>query len=261
MNRLQSSWKGSRTITKVNLIIGAVLMVVFAYVSITLYFGAASQVRFASNDFPGAKKAATTFLKLSPIERHIGYFNRGTAEATVGQFDNARTDLESALELTPPRDECAVRINLSFVYEKQGDAIVDQDAKKSDELYAQALATLRDAPKECRPDKSEEQKKTEEAQKRVEEKKNPQKPPEGEEQPPDGDQGDKDEKEQDGDQGKGNSGEEEKKPEESEGEGDGQKSETERKKDELRERGKKSEQEQQQPGSDGGSRTTPDKPW
>ena len=62
MNRITRTWSTMRRLSRINLIIGSVLLLVFGYVAVTLYFGAASQVRYSSNDFPGAKKASTAFL-------------------------------------------------------------------------------------------------------------------------------------------------------------------------------------------------------
>src|SRR5699024_9616214 len=76
---------------------------------------------------------------------HIGYFNSGTAEAAVGDYDAAQADLEAALEIAPASAECAVRINLSFVYEKQADEVAGQDPEQSQELYDRSLKTLEDA--------------------------------------------------------------------------------------------------------------------
>ena len=263
MNRITRTWSTMRRVTRVNLIIGSVLLLVFGYVAVTLYFGAASQVRYASNDFPGAKKASTAFLTLSPIQRHIGYYNRGTAEAAVGDFEPARDDLESALDITPVRDECAVRINLSYVYEELADEVADQDPDQSDELYDQSLKTLEDAPKECQPKKSEEKQKSDEAKKRVEDKKA------GEKSKLEG-SGDDSESSEGDDQQNGDSGDGSKKKDKKEGSGEGEeksddsgeKSEEEQKRERLRKRGEDSERDQQQqgPGGDGG-RSAPDKPW
>ena len=263
MNRITRTWSTMRRVTRINLIIGSVLLLVFGYVAVTLYFGAASQVRYASNDFPGAKKASTAFLTLSPIQRHIGYYNRGTAEAAVGDFEPARDDLESALDITPVRDECAVRINLSYVYEELADEVADQDPDQSDELYDQSLKTLEDAPKECQPKKSEEKQKSDEAKKRVEDKKA------GEKSKQEG-SGDDSESSDGDDQQNGDSRDGSKKKDKKEGSGEGEeksddsgeKSEEEQKRERLRKRGEDSERDQQQqgPGGDGG-RSAPDKPW
>jgi hypothetical protein len=67
MNRLKGLWSRLRRITKINLIIGTIAALVFGYIAVTAYFGTASQVRYTSNDFPGAKKAASVFLHLSPV--------------------------------------------------------------------------------------------------------------------------------------------------------------------------------------------------
>ena len=264
MNRITRTWSTMRRLSRINLIIGSVLLLVFGYVAVTLYFGAASQVRYSSNDFPGAKKASTAFLKLSPIQRHIGYYNRGTAEAAVGDFEPARKDLESALEIAPVRDECAVRINLSYVYEKLADEAAGQDPEKTDELYEQSLKTLEDAPKECQPKKSEEQQKSDEAKKRVEDKKA------GEKSKQEGLKATtprvlramirrtatpQNRLEEEGREEGSDEGEEK-------SDDSGEKSEEEQKREKLRKRGENSDREQQQqgPGGDGG-RSAPDKPW
>lgn len=261
MNRLKNLWSRLRRITKINLILGTIFALVFGYIAMATYFGTASQVRYTSNDFPGAKKAATAFLKVSPFQRHIGYFNRGTAEAAVGDYDAAQTDLEAALEIAPTSAECAVRINLSFVYEKQADQIASQDPDQSQELYDRSLKTLEDAPEECQPKKSEEKQKSSQAKERVEDKK------QGEKAKGDGseDSESEDEDSQEKDSGDEKSsgdesqdpGEDEEKPDDSSG-----KSEREKKRDELEKRREDSERQQQQqgPGGDGG-RSTPEKPW
>src|SRR5699024_12305790 len=116
MNRLKGLWSRLRRITKINLIIGTIAALVFTYIAVNAYFGTASQVRYTSNDFPGAKRAASAFLHLSPAQRHIGYFNRGTAKAAAGDYDAAPTDPEAALEIAPAPAECAVRTNPSYAY-------------------------------------------------------------------------------------------------------------------------------------------------
>ena len=262
MKRITTTWSKMRLLTRINLSVGFALLLVFAYVAVTAYFGAASQVRYTSNDFPGAKKASTAFLTLSPIQRHIGYYNRGTAEAAVGDFKAAQNDLESALEITPVRDECAVRINLSYVYEKLADEVADQDPDQSDELYDQSLKTLEDAPEECQPKKSEEKHKSDEAKERVEDK---QKGEQAKNEGSDSDDSDSDDSSEGDDQDNGDSGDDSK--EQGSGAGDeksddsGEKSEEE-KREELKKRGEDSERQQQQPGPGGeGGRSAPEKPW
>ena len=259
MNRVKNLWSRRRRITKINLILGTIFALVFGYIAMATYFGTASQVRYTSNDFPGAKKAATAFLRVSPFQRHIGYFNRGTAEAAVGDFDAAQTDLESALEIAPTSAECAVRVNLSYVYEKQADQIASQDPDQSQELYDRSLKTLEDAPEECQPKKSEEKQKSNQAKERVEDKKQGEKAKE--EGTDDSESDDEDSQDQDSDDkssgDEGQDSDEEKTPDDSSG-----KSEREKKRDELEKRREDSERQhrQQGPGGDGG-RSTPEKPW
>lgn len=261
MNRVKNLWSRLRRITKINLVLGTIFALVFGYIAMATYFGTASQVRYTSNDFPGAKKAATAFLRVSPFQRHIGYFNRGTAEAAVGDYDAAQTDLEAALEIAPTSAECAVRINLSFVYEKQADQIASQDPDQSQELYDRSLKTLGDAPEECQPKKSEEKQKSSQAKERVEDKKQGEKAKE--EGTDDNESDDEDSQDKDSGDEKSSgeesqdSGEDEEKPDDS-----SSKSEREKKRDELEKRREDSERQQRQqgPGGDGG-RSTPEKPW
>ncbi len=259
MNRVKNLWSRRRRITKINLILGTIFALVFGYIAMATYFGTASQVRYTSNDFPGAKKAATAFLRVSPFQRHIGYFNRGTAEAAVGDFDAAQTDLESALEIAPTSAECAVRINLSYVYEKQADQIASQDPDQSQELYDRSLKTLEDAPEECQPKKSEEKQKSNQAKERVEDKKQGEKAKEEGTDGSESDDEDSQDQDSDDDNSSGDEGQDsdEEKPDDSSG-----KSEREKKRDELEKRREDSERQQRQqgPGGDGG-RSTPEKPW
>lgn len=261
MNRLKNLWSRLRRITKINLILGTIFALIFGYIAMATYFGTASQVRYTSNDFPGAKKAATAFLRVSPFQRHIGYFNRGTAEAAVGDYDAAQTDLEAALEIAPTSAECAVRINLSFVYEKQADQIASQDPDQSQELYDRSLKTLEEAPEECQPKKSEEKQKSSQAKERVEDKKQGEKAKDegtddSESEDEDSSEKDSGDEKSSGDESQ-DPGEDEEKPDDSSG-----KSEREKKRDELEKRREDSERQQQQqgPGGDGG-RSTPEKPW
>ncbi|UVI35064.1 tetratricopeptide repeat protein [Brevibacterium spongiae] len=267
MNRLTSLWARLARMTKINLILGTVFALLFGYIAMATYFGTASQVRYTSNDFPGAKKAATAFLRVSPFQRHIGYYNRGTSEAAVGDYDAAQTDLEAALEIAPTSAECAVRINLSFVYEKQADQIAAQDHDQSQELYDRSLKTLEDAPEECQPKKSEEKQKSGQAKERVEDKK---KGEQAKEEGSGDDSQDQDSKDSDGkdedskdksDDGSSSEGDDEKQGEKEPDDSSG-KSEREKKREELEKRGEDSDRQQQQQGPGGnGGRSSPDKPW
>lgn len=265
MNRLARMWSTLRRVTKVNLIIGTVFALVFCYLTVTVYFGAASQIRYNSNDFPGARKAASAFLTLSPVNRHVGYFNRGTAEAAIREYDSAQHDLETALEIAPSSAECAVRINLAYVYEKKADDVAGQDPDQSKELYDRSTKTLEDAPEECQPEKSEEKQKSDEAKKRVEDKKKGEQAKEDgtdNDDSQDGSQGDGEKKDQKSDGDESQSDDSDQKDDERKSDDSQGKSEEEKKRDKLKERGEQSDKEQQQqgPGGDGG-RSTPEKPW
>lgn len=262
MNRLMTLWSRLRRITKINLVLGTVFALLFGYIALATYFGTASQVRYSSNDFPGAKKAATAFLRLSPFQRHIGYFNRGTAEAAVGDFDAAQSDLEAALEIAPTSAECAVRINLSYVYEKQADQIAAQDPDQSQELYDRSLKTLEDAPKECQPKKSDEKQKSDQAKERVEDKKKSEKAKEEGTDDSQGEDSTGEDSQDESDDGSSSAGDEKQGEGKDESDDSNGKSEREKKREELEKRGEDSDRQQQQQGPGGsGGRSAPDKPW
>ncbi|WCM55753.1 hypothetical protein [Microbacterium sp. EF45047] len=85
-------------------------------------------------------------------------YNIGTALAGAEKLGPARAELEEALPLASGLDVCYVRINLSLVIERQGDAAqADGDAAKAAQLYGEALEITMETPEECNSEQAQEQ--------------------------------------------------------------------------------------------------------
>lgn len=85
-------------------------------------------------------------------------YNIGTALAGYEQLDEARAELERALPLAQGLDVCYVRINLSLVIERMGDAAqADGDGLKAAELYGEALEITIETPEECDSDSAQDE--------------------------------------------------------------------------------------------------------
>lgn len=152
----------------ISLIAGVLL---FALSACALYLsGLLSSAKEASES--GDQRSAVTsgqrFERLSPFERHKGPFAVGTAEAFDRNYDRARPALERALELTPVKDECAVRLNLAYVHEKEAEAFRDaDDVESANTSFETARTLLTEAPEECRPEGGGQDQAMDEAEERV----------------------------------------------------------------------------------------------
>lgn len=77
-------------------------------------------------------------------------YNIGTALAGAEKLPAARSELEQALPLAQGLDVCYVRINLSLVIERQGDAAqAEGEAAKAAAFYGEALQITVETPEEC----------------------------------------------------------------------------------------------------------------
>ncbi|GAA4282819.1 hypothetical protein GCM10022261_03500 [Brevibacterium daeguense] len=149
---------------------GALLLALAAYCALLFGLLAVSQNASSSGDQARAIAAAEWFGQLSPLERHKSHFNVGTAEAKQSNDDIAQVQLERALQLTPVRDECAVRQNLAYVYEQQAEAFrQDEDPASANAKFDAAKTTLADAPQECRPPDTPQDRAMRQAEERVQE--------------------------------------------------------------------------------------------
>lgn len=80
----------------------------------------------------------------------IAPFDRGTAYAAGGLYNDAIDDLERALELAPADARCDVAVNLSLSWELLGDSYVEQGLfAGAQRLYETARAVIVEAGEEC----------------------------------------------------------------------------------------------------------------
>lgn len=95
---------------------------------------------------------------LNWFEQFKAPYNIGTALAGGDQLAQARAELEEALPLAQGMEVCYVRINLSLVMERMGDA-AQAEGKAADAaaLYGEALQMTVETPEECNSDSAQEQ--------------------------------------------------------------------------------------------------------
>lgn len=132
------------------LFVGKLLsMYAFAHQSISAY---------VVDDYAGSESAARGQEFLNWFEPYKAPFNIGTALAGAEALPEARAKLEEALDLATGLEVCDVRVNLSLVIERMGDAARDDgDGAGAAELYAEALAITVETPEECRSEEAQNQ--------------------------------------------------------------------------------------------------------
>ncbi|BDZ39854.1 hypothetical protein [Microbacterium suwonense] len=124
------------------LLVGKLLsMYAFAHQSISA---------FVSAGYAESESAARGQDVVNWFEPFKAPYNIGTALAGAEKLPEARAELERALPLAEGLEVCYVRINLSLVIERQGDAAqADGDAARATELYGEALQITVETPDEC----------------------------------------------------------------------------------------------------------------
>jgi hypothetical protein len=108
---------------------------------------------FEKQDYASATSLARWLTVVNVIDPWKAHFAVGDGLAGQGLDPDAQGEFETALGLAAPRDQCPVRVNLSLVLERQGDAVIEQDASKRDEasaFYDEALEVIDDAADSCR---------------------------------------------------------------------------------------------------------------
>lgn len=130
--------------------VGKILsMYAFAHQSISAY---------VVDDYAGSESAAEGQEFLNWFEPYKAPFNVGTALAGAEQLPESRAKLEEALDLATGLEVCAVRINLSLVIERMGDAARESgDGAGAAQLYAEALTITVETPEECNSEDAENQ--------------------------------------------------------------------------------------------------------
>lgn len=132
------------------LFVGKLLsMYAFAHQSITAY---------VTGGYAQSEAAARGQDWANWFESFKAPYNIGTALAGAEELDAARAELEEALPQASGLDVCYVRINLSLVIERQGDAaIAEGDAAAAAEFYGEALQITVETPEECHSDDAQQQ--------------------------------------------------------------------------------------------------------
>ncbi|MCK2023285.1 hypothetical protein KZC52_10145 [Microbacterium sp. kSW2-24] len=130
--------------------VGKILsMYAFAHQAISAY---------VVDDYAGSEAAAEGQEFLNFFEPYKAPFNVGTALAGAEELPEARTKLEEALDLATGLEVCAVRVNLSLVIERMGDAAREGgDGAGAAQLYAEALTIVVETPEECNSEEAENQ--------------------------------------------------------------------------------------------------------
>lgn len=130
----------------------------FALVALLLAIKFLSMSIIASNtvsayregDYERALNSAQQQKIVNIVERWKAPYNTGTSYLQLGFNDEARAELESALPLANPIEQCVIRANLAIAIERQGDALLqagDRDGAVA--LWREALAVLEQADPAC----------------------------------------------------------------------------------------------------------------
>lgn len=136
--------------------LGVLVLLVGAYCGIAAAFLGLASAAYNAGNYDSAIAHAKRFDAFVPFEKHKGPFDVGTALAAKGDLDGAEQQLKKALELTPVRDECAVRQNLSAVLEEKSNNAWSADQRdEAKKLLQEAKKVSTDAPKDCRIDQQE----------------------------------------------------------------------------------------------------------
>ncbi|WP_374945398.1 hypothetical protein [Agreia sp.] len=133
---------------------GTVIATVVAVKLIGMVF-VAGQVAAAyeREDFASATSLARWLTVVNVIEPWKAHLAVGDGLAGQALDSDAQLEFERALGLAAPEDQCPVRVNLSLVLERQGDAVVEGDPTSRDEasaFYDEALEVIDEADESCR---------------------------------------------------------------------------------------------------------------
>lgn len=137
-----------------------VLLVALAFCGkvLSMYaFAYQAMASYAAADYPGTVMAARGQGWLNFAERYKAPYNLGVGLADAGRLDEARAAFEEALGLAQGLEQCAVRVNLSIVWERIGDlASASGDPAAAQAAWQQALVVSQESPEECRSPEADE---------------------------------------------------------------------------------------------------------
>ncbi|MCT1690167.1 hypothetical protein M3B11_04220 [Brevibacterium sp. p3-SID960] len=234
--------------------LGTALALVCIYSLVCVWTLHSASRAYLQAQYDETVRLSERFERISLFEHHKPPFNIGTVAAAEGRYDDAQPLLERALDLTPVRDECAVRINLAYVFEQQAEEFkTAESTDEANEKFDLARTTLQEAPEECRPEGGGTDKQMDESEQRIDESQEAMNNPDGGSDGGDdggddpggdgGDDGGDDGGEDDTGGGGGDGGEDEGSGGDG-SDGGGQETEAERKQRELEERNREADQRQ-----------------
>jgi hypothetical protein len=117
--------------------------------SLGIFAGEAGRA-FDAQDAGAASSASAGLRAANFIETHKAAFAEGDSLVLAGDFAGARQRFEEALDMTGPRDECVIRVNLVLSIERLGDARLQaEDPTAAGRLFAEGLAAVGAAPQGC----------------------------------------------------------------------------------------------------------------
>lgn len=105
---------------------------------------------FVDGNAAGTVKAGQAMGTLNLVERYKSHFALGDGHVLQGDFEKARDEFATALELAPFDESCRVRVNLVLSLEKLG-ATKEQggDPASATTLYGQGSELVAGAPRDC----------------------------------------------------------------------------------------------------------------
>jgi len=128
-----------------------VLVLLLVVKLLSMYaFAYQSAAAYAAGDFPGTVQAARGQEPLNFFEPYKAPFNVGVGLTGSGDLAGARAAFEESLALAHGLEQCAVRVNLAIVIERQGDlAATGGDREAARAAWQEALLVLLEAPEGC----------------------------------------------------------------------------------------------------------------
>lgn len=103
-------------------------------------------------DFESSAARAEGLLSWNSFEPWIAWFDRGTARAASGFYNQAIDDLEYAFALAPADRKCEVAVNLSLSWEMLADSYQQRGFfAGAQRLYETAEAVIDAAGQDCKP--------------------------------------------------------------------------------------------------------------
>ena len=106
--------------------------------------------RYEIGAYDASAEAAEGLMENNLFEPWIAHFDRGTARAAAGFYNESIDDLERAFDLAPDERRCDVALNLSLAWESLGDDYAQQGQfAGAIKLYDLARAALDAAGDGC----------------------------------------------------------------------------------------------------------------